>query len=168
MTLIGTNFRVRGFNAGLLATSQFASGRSCDRPTRSRLSVVFLGPRTNAELVSKFHIALHASHAALPMVTLKISPYTNATSTFDFDFGLDHPVHGGYERGSPTPRRRNCQTKKLKSGHGPHWRSGIKMNWSTDRRSQHNLKLNLRHCNENYRPVLSSERALHINKPATV
>jgi hypothetical protein len=27
------------------------------------------------------------------MVTLKISPYTNVTLTFDFDFGLDHPLH---------------------------------------------------------------------------
>jgi hypothetical protein len=34
---------------------------------------------------------------ALLMVTLKISPYTNVTLTFDFDFGLDHPVHGRYE-----------------------------------------------------------------------
>jgi hypothetical protein len=66
---IGNNVRARVFNAGLLAGSQFASGRSCDRPTRSRLSVVFLGPRANAELVPKFHVALHASHAALPMVT---------------------------------------------------------------------------------------------------
>jgi hypothetical protein len=66
---IGTNVRVRGFNAGLLARSQFASGRSCDRPTRSRFLVVFLGPRKNAELVPKFHVALHASHSALPMVT---------------------------------------------------------------------------------------------------
>jgi hypothetical protein len=56
----------------------------------------FLGPIANAELVSKFHVALHASHEALPMVTLKISPCTNVTSTFDFDFGLDHPVHGEY------------------------------------------------------------------------
>jgi hypothetical protein len=31
--------------------------------------VVFLGPRANAELVPKFHVALHASHAALSMVT---------------------------------------------------------------------------------------------------
>jgi hypothetical protein len=69
---------------------------SCDRPTRSRFSVYFLGPRANAELVPKFHVALHASHAALPMVTLKTSPYTNVTLTFDFDFGLDRPVHGGY------------------------------------------------------------------------
>jgi hypothetical protein len=73
--------RARGFNTGLLARSQFASGRSCDRPTRSRFSVVFLGPRANAELVPKFHVALHASHAALPMVTLNISPYTNVTLT---------------------------------------------------------------------------------------
>jgi hypothetical protein len=40
-----------------------------DVPTRSRFSVVFLGPRANAELVPKFHAALHASHAALPMLT---------------------------------------------------------------------------------------------------
>jgi hypothetical protein len=30
---------------------------------------VFLGPRANTELAPKFHIALHASHAALPIVT---------------------------------------------------------------------------------------------------
>jgi hypothetical protein len=71
---IGTNVKAHVFNARLLAGSQFASGRSCDRPTRSRFSVVFLGPRANAELVPKFHIALYASHVALPMVTLKISP----------------------------------------------------------------------------------------------
>jgi hypothetical protein len=93
---IGTNVRARGFNAGLLARSQFASGKSCDRSTRSRFSVVFLGLRANAELVLKFHVALHASHAALPMLTLKISPYTNVTLIFDFDFGLDYPVHRGY------------------------------------------------------------------------
>jgi hypothetical protein len=29
----------------------------------------------------KFHVALHASHAALPMVTLTISPCTNVTLT---------------------------------------------------------------------------------------
>jgi hypothetical protein len=61
-----TNVRVCGFNAGLLARSQFASGRSCDRPARSSFSVVFLGPRANAELVPKFHVALHDSHEALP------------------------------------------------------------------------------------------------------
>jgi hypothetical protein len=41
-TQIGINVRARGFNAGLLARSRFASGRSCDRPTRSRFSVVSL------------------------------------------------------------------------------------------------------------------------------
>jgi hypothetical protein len=68
---IGTSVRARLFIAGLLARSQLASGRSCDRPTRSRFSAVLLGPRTNAELVPKFDVA---SHAALPMVTPKISP----------------------------------------------------------------------------------------------
>jgi hypothetical protein len=94
---IRTNIRARGINAGLLARSHFASGRSCDRPTRSRFYVVFFGSRANAELVPKFHVALHASHAALSMETLKMSPYTNVSLTFGFDFGLDHPVQGGYE-----------------------------------------------------------------------
>jgi hypothetical protein len=112
------------------------------------------------EFVPKFHVALHAYHVALPMVTLEISPGTNVTLTFNFDFGLDHPLHGGYGWGSPTPRRRsNCQTNKLKSGYGPKWGTGTKTNWPTDRRSQCNLKLNLRHCTANYRPVLSSDRA---------
>jgi hypothetical protein len=85
--------------------------RWCYLPT---FSGVFLVPRANAELVPKFHVALHTSHAALSMQTLNISPGTNVTLTFYF--GLDHPVHGGYGWGSPTPRRRsNCQTKKLKS-----------------------------------------------------
>jgi hypothetical protein len=43
--------------------------------------VVFLGPRANAELILKFHIALHASHTATPMATLKILPYNNVTLT---------------------------------------------------------------------------------------
>jgi hypothetical protein len=71
---MGTSVRARVFTAGLLARSQLASGRSCDRSIRIRFSVVFLGPRANAELVSKFHTAQHASHSALPMLTLKISP----------------------------------------------------------------------------------------------
>jgi hypothetical protein len=72
--------RVCGINARLLARRQFAFGRSCDRPTRSRFSVDFLGPRANAELVPKFHVAQHASHAALPMVVaLEILHCTNVT-----------------------------------------------------------------------------------------
>jgi hypothetical protein len=83
----------RNINLLSLARSQFASRRSCDRPTWSRFSVVFLSPRANTGLVPKFNIALYASHAAPPMVTLKILPYTNES---DFDFGLDHPFQGGY------------------------------------------------------------------------
>jgi hypothetical protein len=44
--------------------------------------MVFLGPRANAELVPKFHVALHASHAALPMVILEISHCTKVTSKY--------------------------------------------------------------------------------------
>jgi hypothetical protein len=44
-------------------------------------SLVFFGPRANAELVPKFHVALHAFHAALSMVTLGISACTNVTLT---------------------------------------------------------------------------------------
>jgi hypothetical protein len=62
---IGPNVTARVFNAGLLARSQFASAMYCNRPNRLRFSVVFLGPRANAELVLKFHFALHASHAVL-------------------------------------------------------------------------------------------------------
>jgi hypothetical protein len=56
------------------------------------------------------------------MVTLQISPYTNVTLIFYFDFGLDHPVHGDMGEGPYTEKREsNCQTKKLKSGYGRHW-----------------------------------------------
>jgi hypothetical protein len=56
------------------------------------------------------------------MVTLKISPYTNVTLTFDFDFGLEHPDHGWIWVREPytEKKERNCQTKKLKSGHEQH------------------------------------------------
>jgi hypothetical protein len=68
MAQIRTNVRARRFNSGLLARSCFASGRSCDRLTRSRFSMVFLGIRANAEIIPKFHVALHPSHGALPMI----------------------------------------------------------------------------------------------------
>jgi hypothetical protein len=63
---IGNNVRARVFNAGLLTGSQFASGRSCDRPTRSSFPVVFLDPRPDAELISKYDVTPHASHGAFP------------------------------------------------------------------------------------------------------
>jgi hypothetical protein len=125
----GTNVRILGFKVGLLARSQFASGRSCDRPNRSRFSLVFLGPRANAELVPKFQVALHASHAALPMVALKISPFAKVTLTLGWitlfmgDMG-EGALHREEEVtvkqrnqnlvmgpiGGPTPRRTGRQT----------------------------------------------------------
>jgi hypothetical protein len=55
-------------------------------------SVVFLDPRANAELVPKFHVALHASHAALPLVISKfgpkIAPPPNASSKFYYNSAL--------------------------------------------------------------------------------
>jgi hypothetical protein len=74
---LGTNVRVRGFKAGLLARSQSACGSAT-----SRFSVDFFGPRANAGLLPKLHVALHDSHATFPMVTLKISPCTNVTLTW--------------------------------------------------------------------------------------
>jgi hypothetical protein len=50
------------------------SGRSCNRPTRSRSSVVFLGPRANAEVVPKFHVTLNAYLSCSPhKINIKIS-----------------------------------------------------------------------------------------------
>jgi hypothetical protein len=71
---IWTNVRARIFNVGLLTKSQFTSGRPGTGQLQLRFSVVFLGPRANAELVHKFHVALSSSHAALILVTLKMSP----------------------------------------------------------------------------------------------
>jgi hypothetical protein len=99
----------------------------------------FLGSRANAELVPKFHIALHASHAALPVVTLTLGWITL--------------LMGDMGEGTLHREERNCQTKKVKSGRGP----STKTNWPTE--WQYNLKLNLHHCTANYR---------HFNKPATV
>jgi hypothetical protein len=36
--------------------------------------MAFVGPRANAELVPKLHVALHASHATLPILTSKFRP----------------------------------------------------------------------------------------------
>jgi hypothetical protein len=113
-----------------------------------------------ADLVTKFCVALHASHAALPMVTFKISPYTNVTWNFYFDFGLDHPVHGGYGWGSPIPRTNKIIVKQRKLKSEP----GTKTNWPTDCRSKYNMNLNLLHITANYRSILSSERAPYLKK----
>jgi len=54
----------------------------CDRTNRPNFFVVFLGPRANAELVPKIHVALHACHAALPEINFKIFA---KTQTFQSD-----------------------------------------------------------------------------------
>jgi hypothetical protein len=127
------------------------------------IAILLTGAASQSKCWLGTQIPRCTSHAALPMVTWNISPYTNVILTFDF--GLDHPVHGGYGRGGPTPwRRSNFQTKKLKSDHGPYWGPSTKMNWPTDHSSQYNLKFNLRHWTANYRPVLTSERAPYMRK----
>jgi hypothetical protein len=45
--------------------------------------VVLLGPRANAELVTKFHVALHTSHEAFPMAILEISYCINVASKYE-------------------------------------------------------------------------------------
>jgi hypothetical protein len=72
----------------------------------------------------------------------------------------------------PSSRQRGRPTWKIKkvivtqinvsSGYLLQKQQDTKTNWPTDRRSQCNLKLNLRHCTANYGPVLSSERALYM------
>jgi hypothetical protein len=82
--------------------------------------------------------------AALPMVTLKISPCTNVTLTLGWITLFMRDM------GEAALHREDEVTVK---------QGDTKMNWPINRRSQCNLKLNLRHCTANYRPVLSSERA---------
>jgi hypothetical protein len=49
--------------------------------------MVFLGPRANAELVSKFHVTLHATYAALPNVTSQFQ-YNAALPTLIINAGF--------------------------------------------------------------------------------
>jgi hypothetical protein len=75
--------------------------------------MVFFGSRANAELVPKFHISLHASHAAFPMVTLKILPYTDVTLTLTL--GWITLFMGDMGEGAlHEEEKSNCQTKKIK------------------------------------------------------
>jgi hypothetical protein len=71
----------------------------------------------------KFHVALHASHAALPIVTLKISPCTNVT----LNLGWITLFMGDMGEGALQREERNCQIRKLKlvmghiGGPAPRW-----------------------------------------------
>jgi hypothetical protein len=89
------------------------------------------------------------------MVTLNILPCTNVTLTL----GWITLFMGDMGEGALHREDEVTQTKKLKPGYVPHWGPGTKTNCPTDRLSQCEFKLNLRHCTANYRPALSSERA---------
>jgi hypothetical protein len=100
--------------------------------------VVFLGLRANAELVPKFHVALHASHAALPMVALEISHFTYVTLKYE-DLALQV---GGVS--VETVKSAGLRPKSVCSGK-------VQTQFTVI-----------------YRPVLSSERALQNYRAATV
>jgi hypothetical protein len=73
----------------------------------------------------------------LPMVTLKISPYTNVTLTLGWTTLFVRVwVTAPYMKKKGTVKHR-----ELKSGHGPHRKPTTKTNWLTDRRLQYNLNL---------------------------
>jgi hypothetical protein len=74
--------------AGLLARSQYASGRSCDRPIPSNFNIVFRGRKAKTTLVPIIRIALYISHAILSTLP-KISthccpPNTNSAQMLNF------------------------------------------------------------------------------------
>ena len=72
------------FNAGLVARSHYASGRSRDPPNQSRLSVGFFGSRANDERLPKFQgFAAHSSCNPLSS-NFKISAQTQPTSEQTF------------------------------------------------------------------------------------
>jgi hypothetical protein len=55
-------------NAGLLASSQRASGMSYERPGTSTYSAVFFSRTVSVETVLNIHVVLRASYAALPQI----------------------------------------------------------------------------------------------------
>jgi hypothetical protein len=72
--------RFESLSAGLLSRSPYASRRPCDRLTRSRLSMVFLGPRENSELMSS--VSQNDSYATLTKSALN----HNLTVSYVMDF----------------------------------------------------------------------------------
>jgi hypothetical protein len=80
----GTTVRARVFKFRTAGWKSVCIRKVCGRPNRSTFSVVFLGPRANSEFVPKFHVALHASHADLPIPMSKFRPKIALTSTPNF------------------------------------------------------------------------------------
>lgn len=50
--------------------------------SRSRFTLIFLGPRTNSALVTSIHITLHASRGCLPTATFRPNAALSAVSKF--------------------------------------------------------------------------------------
>jgi hypothetical protein len=70
-------FRFVYLNFGPRTRSQHLEGNATGQLNKG-FPVVFLSPRANAELIGKFHVALHLSHAApLPQVKGKVVPVIN-------------------------------------------------------------------------------------------
>jgi hypothetical protein len=66
-------------NFGFLASSQYASGRSCDRPSRHRFSWFSSVFKQMLRWFPNSKFLLHASHAALPILnSSKLPPVVDA------------------------------------------------------------------------------------------
>jgi hypothetical protein len=87
---------VRVFSAGLLAKVSSHPVGSATGKLDQGFFVVFLDPRANAELVPKFHVALHASHVVLFMVTSKFHPNTDLPM-LNYNFSLLEPFQRQYK-----------------------------------------------------------------------
>jgi hypothetical protein len=71
--------------AGLLASSQYASGRSCDRPSRHRFSWFSSVFKQMLRWFLNSKLLLHASHAAFPILnSLKLPPVLDAADLIVF------------------------------------------------------------------------------------
>jgi hypothetical protein len=88
----GTAVRLACLSAGLLAGSRYTSGRSCYRPTGSRLSVLFLSLRANVGLVPSFRVALNAFHVALSMLTSNFSLFRSHKTNKKFEIVYEDPA----------------------------------------------------------------------------
>jgi hypothetical protein len=62
---------VKFYGAPLAKDGTYPEGRATV-PLDQGFSVVLLGPRGNAEMLPDFHVALHASYAALPILTTQL------------------------------------------------------------------------------------------------
>lgn len=76
--------------AGLVARSRHPSGGSCDWPAWARLSVIFLGPGGNVELVPKLHVALLDSYAVFLPLNSNFPPKRNSLSECYQSFVIMH------------------------------------------------------------------------------